>query len=243
SYFLDDNGDGYWGITPNDHETSGGSNDPYTDRIYVMAPTNDTPGTQGLDDFFNSVLSDGSNVANWTSVPGENDPGGPMDTWNVFSRIVFMNWNGGDVADHPNYNALEPETGTIFRIVTTKPNNSKDEYTFSTTSIVGKTIEYDPDKIKVWPNPYFAFNPEEKSSNDRQIHFTHLPEEGKCILRIFDLAGTLVRKLEHNNGTQFEIWDVRDYHTNPVASGMYIVHIETEQGEKILKLAVIQPTS
>jgi hypothetical protein len=241
SWVLDDDGDGEWGLTPFDHETSGGDNDPYTDRIYVHAPTNDKYGTQGHDDFFANVLPDGSNVNAWYGQPGDNDPGGSMDSWNVFSRLVFMNWNGGDVANHPNYNALEPETGTVFRIVTTKPNTSDDEFTFSTASLVGKTIEYDPSKIKVWPNPYFGYNPEEKSADDRQIHFTHLPEEGKCIIRIFDLTGKLIRKIEHNNDTQYEVWDVRDYHTKPVSSGMYLVHIETEQGEKILKLAVVQP--
>ncbi len=134
-----------------------------------------------------------------------------------------------------------PPWGNRIWIKTNKANTSADEFIFSTASLVGKTIEYNLSKIKVWPNPYFGYNPEEKNVDDRQIYFTHLPEEGKCIIRIFDLTGTLVRKLEHNNGTQYEIWDVRDYHTNPVSSGMYIVHIETEQGEKILKLAVIQP--
>jgi hypothetical protein len=118
-------------------------------------------------------------------------------------------------------------------------NSTLDTFTFS--SVAALTKEYDSDNIKAWPNPYFGYNPEEKSATDRQIHFTHLPETGKCIIRIFDLVGEFVRKIEHNNSTQFEIWDVRDFHSNPVASGMYIVHIETEQGEKILKLAVIQP--
>ncbi len=244
SYFIDDNEDGVWNLNAIDHETSGGDNDPYTDRIYVMAPTNDMPGTQGHDDFFANVLPDGSNVAEWTSAPADNDPGGPMDTWNVFSRLVFMNWNGGDAYDPTfpaNINALEPETGTVFRIVTTKPNTSDDEFTFSTATLVGKTIEYSPSKIKAWPNPYFGYNPEEKSAGDRQIHFTHLPEMGKCIIRIFDLTGTLVRKLEHTNSTQYDVWDVRDYNTKPVASGMYLVHIETDKGDKTLKLAVVQP--
>ncbi len=242
SYFLDDDGDGEWGLTPFDHETSGGENDPYTDRIYVMSPTNATPGTQGHDDFFANVLPDGSNVALWTSVPGDNDPGGPMDTWNVLSNLVFMNWNGGDVNAVPQvFNALEPETGTIFRIVTTKPNSSRDEFSFSTVTLAGSTHKYSPKAIKAWPNPYFGYNPEEQSAADRQIHFTNLPTSGKCLLRIFDLTGTLVKKIAHTNGTQFEIWDVRDYNTNPVTSGMYLVHVETEYKDKILKIAVVQP--
>ncbi len=134
-----------------------------------------------------------------------------------------------------------PPWGNKIWITTNKANSLVDIYRVSTADITGKITKYKPSEIKAWPNPYFGYNPEETGTNDRQIHFTHLPEEGKCILRIFDLAGTLIRKIEHTNGTQFEIWDVRDYHTNPVTSGMYIVHIETEQGEKILKIAVVQP--
>ena len=35
TWLLDDNADGVWGLVPDDHETSGGDNDPYTDRVYV----------------------------------------------------------------------------------------------------------------------------------------------------------------------------------------------------------------
>lgn len=244
SYILDDDGDGKWGLTQNDHETSGGENDPYTDRIYVMAPTNDTPGTVGHDDFFENVLADRSNVAQWTSGPGENDPGGPMDTWNVFSRLIFMNWNGGDVNDPTwpaNVNAMEPETGTVWRIVTTKPNSSEDVYTFSTASYAGSETKYKPNSINVWPNPYFGYNPEETGGSDRQIHFTNLPTDGKCIIRIFDLSGRTVRTIEHTEGTPFEIWDICDYNSKALASGMYIVHIETDKGNKTLKIAILQP--
>lgn len=243
TWLLDDDGSGDWGLTPNDHETSGGDNDPYTDRVYVHAPTDDTPGTQGHDNWWANITQGAQ--ASWVAAPGDNDAGGPLDTWNVFSRTVLMNWNGGSVADPTfphNVNALEPETGTVWRFVTTKPNTEADVFFFSTDTLTGKIVEYDPDNIKVWPNPYFGYNPEEAHMFDRQIHFTHLPETGKCIIRIFDLAGTLVRKIVHDNGTQFEIWDLANDKNIYVASGMYIVHIETEEGEKILKLAVIQPS-
>ena len=167
-----------------------------------------------------------------------------MDASNIFARLVFMNWNGGSVDDPSfpdNLNSLEPEIGTVFRIVTTIPISSEDVFTFSSSTIKGIEVKYNPNIINVWPNPYFGYNPEETGHYDRQIHFTHLPDEGKCIIRIFDLAGTLVRKISHINNTQFEIWDLRNDIGWYVASGMYIVHIETENGDKILKLAIIQP--
>lgn len=119
--------------------------------------------------------------------------------------------------------------------------SSEDVFSFSTNEYAGRTVKYNQRKINVWPNPYFGYNPEETNSGDRQIHFTNLPSSGKCAIRIFDLSGSIVRKINHTNGTQFEIWDAKDHNFKPVASGMYIVHIETESGNEILKLAVLQP--
>ncbi|MFQ6613566.1 MAG: T9SS type A sorting domain-containing protein [Fidelibacterota bacterium] len=168
-----------------------------------------------------------------------------MDAWLAFARTVFMNWNGGDVvaATSPaDYNAEAPETGTVFHIATTKPNQANDGFTYSTANEAGNTVAYTADNINVWPNPYFGYNPEERNPVDQQMQFTHLPETGTCTIRIFDLAGTPVRRIEHNDaGTQYEVWDLRNNYGIPVASGMYIAHIETDAGEHVLKLAVVMP--
>jgi hypothetical protein len=240
---LDDNGDGRWGLTGNDHEASGGDNDPYTDRVYVHAPTDDTPGTVGHDNWWANLIPY-TNVAGWTAGPGANDPGGPMDTWNVMSRTVLFNWNGGSVSDPTfpaNVNSVEPEVGTVYRFVTTKPNTETDKFVVTAESVLGSVKAYDPDGINVWPNPYFGFNPEERDPVDQQIHFTNLPMEGQCTIRIFDLAGVPVKNITHDNGTTLEIWNVKNNSNIPVASGMYIVVVETDSGTKILKIAVIQP--
>jgi hypothetical protein len=70
------------------------------------------------------------------------------------------------------------------------------------------------------------------------VTFNNLPEDN-CIIRVFSLSGQLVASIEHNNGTPFERWYLQNDEEIPVASGMYIVHIETEFGDKILKLGVI----
>ncbi len=203
---------------------------------------NNTPGTSGYDDFFANVDPAGSNVNAWYG--GAGGVTGPTDTWNVMSRTVLMNWNGGDAfaTDFPaNINAVEPEPGTVWRFITTKPNSAVDKFTFTTTEFTGKAKSYDPDGVKVWPNPYFGFNPEERDPVDNQIHFTNLPESGECTIRIFDLAGVPVRTIHHDNGTTLEIWNVKNDNNIPVASGMYIVIVETDNGDKILKIAIIQP--
>jgi hypothetical protein len=73
------------------------------------------------------------------------------------------------------------------------------------------------------------------------VHFTNLPESGACTIRVFDLAGVPVKTLEHVNGTTLEIWNLKNDSNIPVASGMYIVIVETDAGDKILKIAIIQP--
>jgi hypothetical protein len=247
-YMLDEDGNGKWnlqfGSQHADHSTSDGLDDPWTDRLYILSPVDDTPGSQGYKNFIAGAMN-GHSLPKWYSKPGDNDPGGPMDAWNVFSRTVFMLWNGGDVvaATSPaDYVAESPEIGTIFYIKTNKPITPTDVFVFTTEQVKGKTLAYDSQKITVWPNPYFARNPEDLIYGGPRMIFSGLPESGRCMIRIFDLAGQIIRVIDHTNqGTQHYVWDLTNVYGKPISSGMYIAQIETGRGSKILKLAVIQP--
>ena len=120
-----------------------------------------------------------------------------------------------------------------------RDNLPEDIFSFSTKGAA--TTAFNPDKINVWPNPYFGYNPEERNPLDQQMHITNLPATGECTIRIFDIAGQPVKTLYHTNGTQYEVWDLKNNYGIPVASGMYIAHIKTDQGDKILKLGIVQP--
>ena len=125
---------------------------------------------------------------------------------------------------------------------TPKPISSRDIFTFSTDGLGMLANDYDVDRVTVWPNPYYGYNPEERDALDRRVMFSHLPKEGPATIRIFALDGTLVRTIKHNDtGSQHTYWDMKNNFELPVASGMYIAHVETNRGDKILKLAVIQP--
>ena len=135
-----------------------------------------------------------------------------------------------------------PPWGNNIWIITNKANTGQDKFKVTTSGLLGQSREYDSDDINVWPNPYFAFNPEERNPVDQQVHFTNLPVSGTCTIRIFDLAGVPVRTLDHtDDGTTLEIWNLKNDSNIPVASGMYIAVVETDAGQKILKLAVVQP--
>jgi hypothetical protein len=76
------------------------------------------------------------------------------------------------------------------------------------------------------------------------VTFNNLPPKVK--IRIFNLAGQLVRTLDKDDPTQFLKWDLTNHATFPVASGMYIAHVtltlpaDNSEITKVLKFAVIQ---
>lgn len=98
-------------------------------------------------------------------------------------------------------------------------------------------------KVSVFPNPYYAFNPAEFSRLSRFVTFTNLPPT--ATIRIFNLAGQLVARVDKDDTSQFVRWDLLNFDGLPVASGMYIAHVtmtlpaDGSEATKILKLAVI----
>lgn len=92
--------------------------------------------------------------------------------------------------------------------------------------------------VNVFPNPYYAVNAAERRREARFVTFNHLPQ--KATIRIFNLAGTLVTTLVKDSPSQFLEWDLTNHKGLPVASGIYLVHIDLgELGVKILKSAII----
>jgi hypothetical protein len=72
------------------------------------------------------------------------------------------------------------------------------------------------------------------------VTFSHLPD--KATIRIFNLAGVLVKTINKDNQDQFQRWDLANESGLPVASGLYIAYIEMPDigTTKILKVAIIQ---
>jgi hypothetical protein len=235
----DPDGDAGWA----DHGVSGGSDDPYTDRLYWMAPVDDTPGTQGYDKLIAALAADPTDRGGWNAKPGSAP--GDLDAWAIVTRMVLVNWNGGNVktAQSPDdYDQAMPETGTVFRISMTKPNSVNDVFSFSTPApdedlaLQKKSAE----NVGVFPNPYYAFNPQETHKLDRFVTFNNLPP--RATIRIFNLAGHLVRVLEKDDPTQFIRWNLLSSGMLHVASGMYICHVDMPDigVSKVVKLAIIQ---
>jgi len=109
---------------------------------------------------------------------------------------------------------------------------------FEFTTIAPATKTFDPTNIKVWPNPFMGRNPEQSRTYDYRIHFINLPE--LATIKIYSLAGQLLRIIEHD-GSQEALWDCRNYENGLVASGMYIAVVSSDEGDKVLKLAIVLP--
>jgi hypothetical protein len=106
------------------------------------------------------------------------------------------------------------------------------------------------DQIKVVPNPYYGFSDYEQSQFTNIVKITNLP--AKCTVTIFSLDGKFIRQYRRDeiggvpDGVNRAIkrqqispaleWDLRNSKGIPVASGVYLVHIDAgELGERVIK--------
>mgnify|MGYP000232181715 CR=1 FL=1 len=112
--------------------------------------------------------------------------------------------------------------------------------TVANSSSTANITQSDIDLISVYPNPYYGLHALETSRSEKYVSFNHLPE--KATIRIFSLGGTMVREINKNTTSQTAQWDLSNQYGYPVASGIYIVYVETDFGTKVLKLAVVQET-
>jgi len=104
-----------------------------------------------------------------------------------------------------------------------------------------------PLNVKVVPNPYIVHHEWQYSFEYRRVKFINLPAE--CTLRIFTLAGELIRVIKHHHTTGSgvvndaggdEWWDMLSDTRNRVVSGVYIFHVQSDVGEQTGKFVIIR---
>ena len=96
--------------------------------------------------------------------------------------------------------------------------------------------------INVVPNPYYAYSEYETDQLDNRVKITNLPEE--ATISIYNVSGTLMRRFEKADPKTSLDWDLKNHVDIPVASGVYLIHVEVPNvGERTLKwFGVIKPT-
>ena len=124
---------------------------------------------------------------------------------------------------------LSPADGDVFRFVWGFiPGTPNDTIRFGTRTLVrgnAALARTGLDRIRVVPNPYYNRSRYELSQFSRVMRFINLPEI--ATVRIFSLSGQLVRILRKTDPTVSQLdWDLQTENRLPVASGVYVYHVE-----------------
>ena len=150
-------------------------------------------------------------------------------------------------------NSYQVETGD--KRTGTGVNNYHPQYRFSidgleADGLTEEGVESALDEILVVPNPYYGFSEYETSQFTNTIRVTNLP--AKAVVTIYTLEGKFIRQYQrdevgmtpegNNRGIRkAQInpaleWDLRNSKGIPVASGVYLIHIQAEGlGERTIK--------
>jgi hypothetical protein len=166
-------------------------------------------------------------------------PGITLGTALLADSVVWSGWYRLSDPTKPGY-----APGDVWTITTRKVVNVSDVWSFSTKTLAPtyspEAAKLDVTRINVFPNPYFGFNPMRTDPYARSVMFTHLP--AKSVVRIFNLAGVLVRTLQKDDPGQFLSWDLTNERGIGVGAGMYIVFVQMpDLGiTKTLKLGIIR---
>jgi hypothetical protein len=121
-------------------------------------------------------------------------------------------------------------------------NGGNPHYKFSTTDLAPTPLSDNKDdqkavlkRINITPNPYYGYTGYEGSRLDTRVRIVNLPH--KATIDIYSLDGTLIRRLTKDDAnTSYVDWDVRNAKGLPIASGMYLIHVNAEGiGETVLR--------
>jgi hypothetical protein len=256
-WFYDYDRNDSWGLHANDHPGSGGSNDPYTDWTYPRLPVDTSPGEAGYQAWVAASIAAGGGApdANGDYTDGADyyDPPGSE----LMGRNVWFVWNLDDVSDGTidAFSGQDEdgdgvgdnrglEKGTVVRIITNKTNQLNDEFTFAAPKVESTNVADDVKKVNIFPNPYMGYHDLEGTDSvlplPKYVTFNHLPVTGEVTFRVFNMAGTMVANFNKTTTTQYQQWDMRNSDNFPLASGVYIIHIDMGSlGTKVLKFAMV----
>ena len=162
-------------------------------------------------------------------------------SWIAYPRLVS------------GFNLLDTDVTIKLRInkeyknyVGTGENGGKPMYSWSMDEIA--TITNSSDKlsealqlINVVPNPYKAYSEYERNKLDNRIKITNLPE--KCTIKIYTVNGKLVRTFKKDSPITYQDWTLTNRANIPIASGMYLIHVDVPGvGERVLKAFIAMRT-
>jgi len=135
-----------------------------------------------------------------------------------------------------------PVDGDVFTVEGAPVNGPDDVFSFKIDGVDAAMAKEQLKNIRVVPNPYFVqySSMVETAEGESVLQFQRLPSE--CTIRIYNLAGDLMRTLNHydDDGSGMCEWNLRSTANRQVASGMYLYHVESGYGEYVGRFAVIK---
>jgi hypothetical protein len=194
-------------------------------NVFTLHPFNVPPGTQQID----GILS-------WTGGPAID-----LDLYllDAVGNVVSSGATATMDPEHAIY--VNPEPGNYqWKVVSF--DNPDPNLAYSLTSIgCASGVSGAPDRPEagLFAMPQNQPNPFSRSST---IRFA-LPTSGPVKLRIFDVAGRLVRTLEDGvleAGSHQRVWDGRTDDGRLAISGMYFSRLEAQQGVRTRKMILMR---
>lgn len=145
----------------------------------------------------------------------------PVLYWATWNRREDVAWEDGDE----------------FQINPARIILPADKYTFTASMPELTSTEGDLEAIKAVPNPFYLYGGYDPSPGSYKIQWHHLP--AKCTIKIYNLAGDLVRTIDKDDPGPLASWDVLTEQGLPVSSGIYIWVVDAPGfGTKMGKMAV-----
>ena len=221
----------------------------FTDDTHVKVVDKDTSEEVK----FNDQRADGYAILTGARWSDEYKPEDTVGYFRIYIRGAYIyifdpngEISGGDVFTVEMGGVAAPQDGDEILLAT------KGE------SLEPEDIEADLGRIRVVPNPYFVTNRAVISEGTDKVFFKRLPP--RCTIRIYTLAGELVREIKHESVDPFNPderlaqggkggtaeFDLLNRYNQALASGVYIYHVEAQDesnsviGNKIGRFAIIR---
>ena len=160
-------------------------------------------------------------------------------------RVAFK-YEGLNTQDANGDNQVDDPAAKYTANASSGSNNNNPFYKFSMDDIAVVTQNDSAaldacSLINVVPNPYYAYSNYEFDKLDNVVKIVNLPDV--CNVNIYTVNGTLVRSYKKDSPSTSIDWDLKNYKRIPVASGVYLIHIEVPGiCERVVKwFGVVRP--
>ena len=152
----------------------------------------------------------------------------------VANKYEALNTN-----DNNNDNIRDDVSAKINSNYSNSANNWNPYYSFQLNNVSTLTEDRNTlmdacSLINVVPNPYYAYSNYETHKLDNVVKIVNIPEV--CTIKIYTVNGNLVRTYNKDDPSTSVDWDLKNFKGIPVASGVYLIHVEVPGiCERVLK--------